>query len=250
VDSILGLLLILKTLEQWRIVLQKAIALISGGLDSATAIAVAQADHDVKVEIGVSILYGQRHDREVRAAEEVANYYGIRHFTVDIRGLGDIISKSSALLNKNEALPHDRALSEMTARVPRTYVPGRNTIMLAIAQSIAEAYELSTIVTGFNAVDFSGYPDCRPVFVEAWNYLARYATRRGYQDNRPITVLAPIINKSKASVVAIALELGVPLQLTWSCYLGQDKACGRCDSCRIRLDAFKENHMEDPVEYA
>src|SRR5437660_9938098 len=129
----------------------------------------------------------------------------------------------------------------MTSRVPRSYVPGRNTIMLAIAQSIAEAHDVDTIITGFNAVDFSGYPDCRPIFVSAWNHLARYATSRGYQDNRPIEVLAPIINSSKASVVDYAKRYNAPLHLTWSCYEGGPLACRRCDSCRIRLDAFKEN---------
>jgi 7-cyano-7-deazaguanine synthase len=228
---------------------QSAVALMSGGLDSTTAIAVAEAEHDTEVKVGVSVLYGQKHHREIRAAEEIANYFGFKHYTVNIGDLGDIIRESSALLNKNEPLPHDRALSEMTARVPRSYVPGRNTIMLAIAQSIAEAYDLQCIITGFNAVDFSGYPDCRPIFVDAWNHLARYATRRGYQDNRPVSVLAPIINSSKASVVAIGRSLNVPFQLTWSCYEGLQKACGRCDSCRIRLDAFKENKMVDPIEY-
>jgi 7-cyano-7-deazaguanine synthase len=229
---------------------QSAIALMSGGLDSTTAIAVAQHEHDTTVKIGVSILYGQRHDREIQSAKAVAEFYSIQHATVDIRGLGDIIKQSSALLNPDEPLPHDRALSEMTARVPRSYVPGRNTIMLSIAQSIAEAYDTDIIITGFNAVDFSGYPDCRPIFVDAWNHLARYATRRGYQDNRPITVLAPIINSSKASVVFLANSLKAPIHLTWSCYEGGARACGRCDSCRIRLDAFKENKMEDPIEYA
>jgi 7-cyano-7-deazaguanine synthase len=228
---------------------QSAIALMSGGLDSTIAIAVAIHEHDISVKAGITVLYGQKHHREVRAAEEVANYFGFTHYTVDLGSLGGIIKRSSALLNPDEPLPHDRALSEMTARVPRSYVPGRNTIMLALAQSIAEAYDLERIITGFNAVDFSGYPDCRPIFVEAWNYLARYSTRRGYQDNRPIEVIAPIINKSKASVVALGIAYKVPFELTWSCYEGETHACGRCDSCRIRLDAFKENHMEDPIEY-
>jgi len=223
---------------------------MSGGLDSTTAIAVAQHEHDTTVKIGISVLYGQKHNREIQSAEAIADFYGIEWFPVHLESLGGIIQGSSALLNPDEALPHDRALSEMTARVPRSYVPGRNTIMLAIAQSIAEAYDLHTIVTGFNAVDFSGYPDCRPIFVDAWNHLARFATRRGYQDNQPITVLAPIINSSKASVVHLAQELKAPIHLTWSCYEGGPRACGRCDSCRIRLDAFKENNMEDPIEYA
>lgn len=226
-----------------------AIALMSGGLDSTTAIAVAQHEHNAEVKVGISVLYGQKHAREIQSAEAVANHYGFPHHTIDIFGLSSIIKASSALLNPDEPLPHDRALSEMTARVPRSYVPGRNTIMLALAQSIAEAYELDIIITGFNAVDFSGYPDCRPIFVHAWNHLARYATSRGYQDNRPIEILAPIINSSKASVVALAQRYHTPLHLTWSCYQGGPLACGRCDSCRIRLDAFKENHLEDPIEY-
>src|SRR5436189_2141303 len=135
---------------------QSSIALMSGGLDSTTAIAVAIHEYDTEVKIGLSVLYGQKHDREIQSAQGVAKHFGFPHYTVDIRGLGDIIRASSALLNPDEALPHDRALSEMTARVPRSYVPGRNTIMLALAQSIAEAYDIDTIITGFNAVDFSG----------------------------------------------------------------------------------------------
>jgi 7-cyano-7-deazaguanine synthase len=228
---------------------QRALALVSGGLDSATAIAVA-IEEGYQVEIGLTVQYGQRHAREVQSAIAVCEHYRLReHFTLAI-DLGDIIEGSSALLNPDEPLPVDRALSAMTARVPRSYVPGRNTIMLALAQSIAEAYELDFIITGFNAVDFSGYPDCRPIFVSAWNNLAHYATRRGYEQNDPIEVYAPIITKSKASVVAAGLALNVPYHLTWSCYEGRDLACGRCDSCLIRRDAFKENHVEDPIAYA
>lgn len=226
---------------------QKAIALISGGLDSCTAVAVAK-EEGYDVQRAVSILYGQRHSKELSAARAIADFYHLALDVVNI-DLAAVISSGSALLNPGEALPVDRALSAMTARVPRTYVPGRNTIMLAIAQSIAEVYELDYIITGFNAVDFSGYPDCRPIFVSAWNHLARYATRRGYQDNKPVSVYAPIINKSKASVVALARELQAPIHLTWSCYAGGDLACGRCDSCRIRLDAFKENSLTDPIQY-
>ena len=226
---------------------QTALALISGGLDSCTALAVAK-EEGYEISRAVTVLYGQRHDREISSAQAVAAYYAIPHDVVEC-DLAAVCRSGSALLNPEEPLPIDRALSAMTARVPRTYVPGRNTIMLAIAQSIAEVYELDYIITGFNAVDFSGYPDCRPIFVSAWNHLARYATRRGYQDNKPIQVYAPIINKSKASVVALASELQAPIDLTWSCYAGGELACGRCDSCRIRLDAFKENHLTDPIEY-
>ena len=137
-------------------------------------------------------------------------------------------------------------MSEMTARVPRSYVPGRNTIMLALAQSIAEASGADQIYTGFNAVDFSGYPDCRPIYVEAWNHLARYATKRGYEGN-PITLVAPIVNKAKASVVRTGLDLNAPLHLTWSCYTGGEQPCGECDSCIIRWNAFKECGIDDPA---
>lgn len=226
----------------------KAIGLISGGLDSCTAIAVA-IHEGYTVTDALTIMYGQRHDKELSSAVRVAEFYHCRHHVITLP-LGGIIRDASALLAASgEELPRDRALSAMTARVPRTYVPGRNTIMLSIAQSIAEAFDIDNIITGFNAVDFSGYPDCRPIFVDAWNHLAKYATRRGYQDNSPITCYAPIINRSKASVVKLASELGAPIHLTWSCYAGGNLACRRCDSCRIRLDAFYVNGLVDPIEY-
>jgi 7-cyano-7-deazaguanine synthase len=226
---------------------QSAVALVSGGLDSCTAVAVA-LEEGYGITDSITIHYGQRHGRELTSAARVSEHYHLRHHVVTVP-LGGILRDASALCNPDEPLPRDRALSAMTARVPRTYVPGRNTIMLAIAQSIAEAFNATWIITGFNAVDFSGYPDCRPIFVEAWNHLARYATRMGYQGNRPIQCYAPIIHKSKASVVALASDLNAPVHLTWSCYQGGDLACGRCDSCRIRLDAFKECHLIDPIKY-
>src|SRR5258707_9734854 len=140
-----------------------AIALDSGGLDSTTAIAVAK-EEGYDPRHALTIMYGQRHERELTSAIKVAEYYHLRHHIVTLP-LGTIIRDASALVNADEPLPRDRALSAMTARVPRTYVPGRNTILLAIAQSIAEAFNLDYIITGFNAVDFSGYPDCRPIFV-------------------------------------------------------------------------------------
>jgi 7-cyano-7-deazaguanine synthase len=212
------------------------------------AVAVARED-GYETTHSLTVSYGQRHAKEVLAAKGISKHYGLHHTEMEIP-LAGVIPQGSALLNPTETLPLDRALSAMTARVPRTYVPGRNTVLLALAQSIAEVYNLDTIVVGFNAVDFSGYPDCRPIFVSAWNHLARVATRRGYQDNDPILVYAPVINMSKASVVAAGVRLQAPLHLTWSCYAGGRNACGRCDSCRIRLDAFKENGVEDPIQYA
>lgn len=226
----------------------KAVALVSGGLDSCVALAMAK-EEGLEVTEGLSVFYGQKHSREAKSSARICSYYGICFHAIDLSGFGLHIASGTALINKEEALPQDRALSAMTARVPRSYVPGRNTIMLALAQSIAEVHEARRIVVGFNAVDFSGYPDCRPIYVSAWNHLAKYATRAGYEENDPIEVFAPIINKSKASVVAEGIRLKAPLELTWSCYEGREKACRRCDSCRIRLDAFAENNLKDPIEY-
>lgn len=224
----------------------KSVALLSGGLDSCVALASAREDSDVLMTL--SIYYGQKHSRELRASAAISEYYEIPHTEIDTSDLGKVLSElhASALIDKTEALPHDRRMSEMTAKVPRSYVPGRNTIMLALAQSVAEALNCDQIYCGFNAVDFSGYPDCRPIFVDAWNHLARYATSKGYYGN-PIQLVAPIINSSKASVVEKGLELEAPLHLTWSCYTGGDKPCGTCDSCIIRYHAFRENNISDPT---
>lgn len=226
----------------------KAIGLISGGLDSCVALALALEDHlDVITTLNVS--YGQKHVREVKSAKHISHHYHIaEHLAIDISHLVKHIQKGSALLNPDEALPHDRRMSEMTARVPRSYVPGRNTLFLSIAQSIAEVKGADKIIVGFNAVDYSGYPDCRPIYVEAWNHLAKYATKRGYE-NDPIEVYAPIINMSKSTVVYHGVRLDAPLNQTWSCYEGRAKACGRCDSCIIRKNAFFDNNIVDPIEY-
>lgn len=226
----------------------KSLVLLSGGLDSCVAAAMAFELQQNPVH-ALSIHYGQKHYRELTSAENIAEAFNISHTTIHIDDIVDHIKYSTALINPDEELPQDRALSAMTARVPRSYVPGRNTIFLSIAQSIAEANDYDRIITGFNAVDFSGYPDCRPIFVDAWNHLAKYATRRGYEQNNPIQLVTPIINMSKATVVYHGIRLNAPLHLTWSCYQGGAKACGRCDSCRIRRDAFKENNIEDPIEY-
>jgi 7-cyano-7-deazaguanine synthase len=224
----------------------KSLCLVSGGLDSCVAAAIAL--EETKVEAFLSIAYGQRHTRELQSAHDLANHYKIRHFFIQLLDLGNVLNLlgASALTDMNEQLPKERRMSEMTARVPRTYVPGRNTIMLALAQSVGEALNVDEIYTGFNAVDFSGYPDCRPIFVEAWNHLAHYATKRGYENN-PIILVAPVINLSKASVVRCGIDLDAPLQLTWSCYEGGAKPCGVCDSCIIRFNAFAENNVTDPI---
>jgi len=224
----------------------KSVVLLSGGLDSCVALACAREESEVILTMTVA--YGQKHSREVESAHYISSHYSIAHELIALPALGEMLSKhhASALVDETEELPHDRRMSEMTARVPRSYVCGRNTIMLALAQSFAEALNADEIYCGFNAVDFSGYPDCRPIFVDAWNHLARYATKRGYEGN-PISLRAPIINFSKASVVNRGLTLKAPLHLTWSCYAGGELPCGTCDSCIIRYHAFRENQMSDPA---
>lgn len=225
-----------------------ALILMSGGLDSCVATAVA-VEEGLNPVLALNVHYGQRHEREEESFFKVADFYKLKAVQVDISSLADSIRHATALLNKEEALPEDRAMSAMTARVPRTYVPGRNTIFLSLAQSIAEANEIGSIVIGANAVDFSGYPDCRPIFVSAWNNLARYATRVGYEGNKPIEVVAPIINMAKSTVVFHGRRLKAPLGMTWSCYAGGERACGKCDSCRIRWNAFVANGWVDEIEY-
>ena len=224
----------------------KSIALLSGGLDSCVALACALEDSEVIQCLSIS--YGQKHSRELESAAQIANHYKLEWEMVNLESLGVILAlhHACALVDPTEDLPKGRRMSEMTARVPRSYVPGRNTIMLSLAQSVAEALDVDEIYCGFNAVDFSGYPDCRPIFVEAWNHLACYSTKRGYE-NHPIILRAPIVNLGKASVVRRGLDLNAPLQLTWSCYAGGVQPCGECDSCIIRWNAFQECGINDPV---
>lgn len=225
----------------------RTLALLSGGLDSCVALASCKADGENPVA-ALSVIYGQKHVKEIQAAKDVALHYDLDHYIIDLGvNFAECIGKSTALINKEEALPSARRMSEMTAHVPRSYVPGRNTIFLGLAQSVAEAHDIDQICCGFNAVDYSGYPDCRPHFVLSWNNMARYATKKGYIDNRPIDVKAPIIEMSKASVVDLGLRLGAPLHLTWSCYRGSELPCGTCDSCIIRANAFWAIGKEDPV---
>ena len=218
-----------------------SLVLLSGGLDSCTALAIA--DIETMIGTALTITYGQRHVRELQSAKDITRFYKVDHTILDIP-LGSIIKDATALINAEEELPHNRSMEEMQ-EIPRSYVPGRNTIMLACAQSIAEAYGFDCIYTGFNAVDYSGYPDCRPEYVDEWNNLAALATKRGVEGS-PIKVVAPIISFNKREIVETALRLGAPLPLTWSCYKGGDQPCGECDSCIIRYSAFEELGMDDP----
>ena len=209
-----------------------AIALLSGGLDSATAAALAmEAGYAV---IGLSFDYGQRHLRELLAAKAVAQALQLaEHHTiaVNLASWG-----GSALTDQAIAVPTDGVQSGV---IPSTYVPGRNTVFIALGLSLAEARGATKLVLGVNAVDYSGYPDCRPDYLSAFQALADLASKRG-REGHGAQLWAPLVLWSKTEIVREALRLGVPIDTTWSCYSGGDKACGICDSCRIRDAALIE----------
>jgi len=220
---------------------KRAVILTSGGLDSATVLAMA---HSQGVECyALSFDYGQRHRAELAAAARVAaEVPGTVHKTVglDLRGIG-----GSALTDDAIDVP-----VEPTEGIPVTYVPARNTVFLSIALGWAEVLEAGEIYIGVNAVDYSGYPDCRPAFIEAFESMAATATKAGVEGN-PVKLRTPIINLSKADIIRAGIELGVDYSLTISCYQATDSglACGVCDSCRLRRQGFDEAGVPDPTRY-
>ena len=214
-----------------------AIALLSGGLDSATAAALAlEAGQRV---IGLSFDYGQRHRRELEAAARIAEQLGLaEHHTINVNLAA---WGGSALTDSSIAVPSDGVQADV---IPSTYVPGRNTVFIAIGLSLAEARGAERLVLGVNAVDYSGYPDCRPDYLEAFQRLADLASKAGRKGNG-IRLWAPLVEWSKTRIVQEALRLGVPIADTWSCYSGGDLPCGVCDSCRIRDAALLEAGRPD-----
>jgi 7-cyano-7-deazaguanine synthase len=219
----------------------RAVVLLSGGVDSATVLALAR---EAGIECyALSVAYGQRHQVELNAASAVARALGAReHRTilVDLANIG-----GSALTDRSLAVP-----TGPTTGIPITYVPARNTIMLSVALGWAEVLKASEIHIGVNAVDYSGYPDCRPEFIDAFETLARLATKAGVE-GAPLAIRAPLIRMSKAQIVREGLRLGVDYSLTVSCYQADSfgRACGRCDSCRIRRDGFEAAGVVDPTRY-
>jgi 7-cyano-7-deazaguanine synthase len=214
-----------------------AIALLSGGLDSATAAALAIESGD-RV-IGLSFDYGQRHRRELKAAEQVAQSLGLaehHRISVNLAAWG-----GSALTDDQVRIPTDGVKND---GIPATYVPGRNTVFISIGLSLAEAKAAQRLVLGVNAVDYSGYPDCRPDYLEAFQSLADLASKSG-REGHGTKLWAPLVTWSKTKIVQEALRLGVPIADTWSCYSGGDHPCGVCDSCRIRDAALKAAGRSD-----
>jgi 7-cyano-7-deazaguanine synthase len=223
----------------------KAVVLLSGGMDSATAAAVA-LDQGFEV-YALSFRYGQRHATELEAARRVAERLGLRrHVVLDI----DLRAFGGSALTGDLDVPKDTPLDRIGSSIPATYVPARNTIFLSFALGWAETLGASDIFLGANALDYSGYPDCRPEYIEAFTRMANLATRAGIE-GRGLTVHTPLIGLSKAQIVALGTRLGVEYGLTWSCYdPGPDgAACGRCEACILRRKGFREAGMEDPATY-
>lgn len=223
-----------------------AIVLLSGGLDSTTVLAMAK---DGGYEpYALSFKYGQRHSVELEAADRVAKAFGVaRHVVtnIDLRAFG-----GSALTADIDVPKHSSAADLSDDGIPMTYVPARNTIFLSFALAYAETVDASDIFIGVNALDYSGYPDCRPEFISAFENLANLATRAGVEGAHT-TVHTPLISLSKAEIIRAGLELGVDYGMTWSCYdpTAESTACGQCDSCLLRLKGFSEAGAEDPVPY-
>jgi 7-cyano-7-deazaguanine synthase len=226
---------------------KRAVVLLSGGVDSTTTLAIAKSEG---YEIyALSFIYGQRHQVELERARQVAKHLGVSDhavITIDLRRIG-----GSALTDDIE-VPKDRPMEEMQKDIPVTYVPARNTIFLSFALGWAEVLNAGDIFIGVNALDYSGYPDCRPEYIEAFERMANLATSAGVEGRLFFKIHTPLIYLSKAEIIRRGLELGVDYSLTHSCYdpTPEGWACGRCDSCQLRLKGFAEAGAEDPVRYS
>ena len=224
----------------------RAVVLLSGGLDSTTTLAIARSEgFEVR---GITFRYGQRHAREVEAARRVAERYALAEQVVvdfDLRAFG------GSALTGDLSVPKGRGLDEMGHGVPVTYVPARNTIFLSFALAYAESQSADDIYLGVNALDYSGYPDCRPEYVAAFERMANLATSAATEHGRRMTIHAPLIHLTKGEIIRRGLELGVDYSLTTSCYdpTATGAACGQCDACLLRLKGFAENALRDPIEY-
>ncbi|MFL5614199.1 MAG: 7-cyano-7-deazaguanine synthase QueC [Gemmatimonadaceae bacterium] len=223
------------------------VVLLSGGLDSTTVLAYA-LDAGFLVH-AMTFRYGQRHAVEIEAARRIARQFGVRdHVVVNI----DLRVFGGSALTSDVEVPKDRTPEEMSSGIPITYVPARNTIFLSYALAWSEVLGASDIFIGLNAVDYSGYPDCRPEYVAAYERMANLATRGGVEGTTPVRLRAPLIDLSKREIIALGMGLGVDYGMTSSCYdpSPDGVACGRCDACRLRLDAFASAGATDPVRYA
>ena len=226
---------------------KKAVILLSGGIDSATAAAIARRDG---FELhALSFHYGQRHERELECAKKVASFLGaISHQVMrfDLRAIG-----GSALTDKIP-IPKGRSESEISTGIPVTYVPARNTIFLSVGLALAERIDSQDIFFGANQLDYSGYPDCREEYIRAFERMANLATKAGVEGTIRMKIQTPLLQMIKAKIIITGMQLGLDYGLTWSCYdpLDDGRACARCDSCQLRRKGFKEAGSVDPIEYA
>ena len=222
----------------------EAIVLLSGGLDSSTVLALAkERGYEIAA---LTFDYGQKHIRELNSARKIAKHFKVKEHIVVPLNVGSLLK--SSLTRNSMSIPQNRTKEEISSEVPSTYVPARNIVFLSIAASIAESRGAKAIFIASNSIDFSGYPDCTPEFISAFQRTLDVGTKSG-REGLGIRVEAPIITKSKAEIVREAVRLKVPLEDTWSCYKGGVKACGRCDSCLLRLKGFSEAGLIDPLEY-
>ncbi len=225
----------------------KAVVLLSGGLDSSTILAIAR--HEGFEPYALSFRYGQRHEHELKAARRIAAAVGVADHVVaqiDLATFG-----GSALTDAGIEVPKGRAAEELGDGIPVTYVPARNTIFLSFALAWAEVLGSSDIYIGVNAVDYSGYPDCRPEYIAAFQVMANLATRAGVEGTQRLEIHTPLMRLSKGGIIRRGLELGVDYSLTSTCYdpSAAGEACGRCEACKLRLAGFAENGMQDPAPY-
>ena len=226
---------------------KKAVVLLSGGVDSTTTLAIAQ--HSGFEPHALTFRYGQRHETEIQAARRIAERLRVsQHIVVPI----DLRLFGGSALTSSIAVPKNRSLDEMGTGIPLTYVPARNTIFLSFALAWAEVLQCDDIFIGVNALDYSGYPDCRPEFISAFQEMANLATKAAVEKRQRISIQTPLIHLTKAEIIKRGIALGIDYSLTTSCYdpdLAGGEACGECDSCLLRLKGFSENGMEDPSPY-
>jgi 7-cyano-7-deazaguanine synthase len=226
--------------------MSKAIVLLSGGLDSTTVLAIA-LDQNYEI-IALSFNYGQRHDYEIVCAKDVAEHFNIQNHHIMNIDLGSI---GGSALTADLDVPKDRDLDEINSEIPITYVPARNTIFLSYALALAEVERTFNIFIGVNALDYSGYPDCRPEYIEAFQKMGRLATKSGIKEKEQLQIHTPLIEMTKSEIIQAGTALGVDYSITHSCYdpISKGNPCGRCDACQLRLKGFMEARTVDPLNY-
>ena len=217
--------------------------MLSGGLDSATCLAIASQDYEVHA---LTIDYGSKHSREQNSAKALAAHFNVAGHTilkVNLNAIG-----GSSLTDEKILLDTDKKLEDIGKEIPSSYVPARNMTFLSLAMGLAEVVGAEKIFIGANSVDYSGYPDCRPEFFESFQKTAELGTKAGVE-GKPVKIEAPLLRLTKAQIISKGSELKVPYELTWTCYSGGEKACGKCEACLLRLEGFREAGIDDPVEY-